>query len=106
MERFPTSDLDLFSDDAIQTPYPYWAELRDSGSAVWLKQHDIWVVARYDEVKAVLGNWRLFTTAAARLLSHAGTCFCQSPDVKRRWFPMCSNSVETTGNLTEGRRLY
>ncbi len=63
MDRFPTSGIDLFSDDAIRTPYPYWTQLRDLGPAVWLTRYNIWVVARYDEVKAVLGNWRLFTTA-------------------------------------------
>ena len=63
MERFPTSDLSLFSDEAIPTPCPYWSDLRDLRSAVWLTQHDIWAVARYDEVKAVLGNWRLFTNS-------------------------------------------
>lgn len=31
MERFPTFDLSLSSDDAIRTPYPYWSELRDLG---------------------------------------------------------------------------
>ena len=59
----PCSDIDLFSDDAIRTPYPLWKELRDIGPAVWLTRYDMWVVARYQDVKNVLGSWEMFTTA-------------------------------------------
>ena len=59
----PVSDIDLFSDEAIRAPYASWKELRDIAPAVWLTRHDMWVVARYAEVKEVLGNWQMFTTA-------------------------------------------
>jgi len=59
----PSSDIDLFSDEAIRTPYPFWKELRDIAPAVWLTRYDMWAVARYEDVKAVLGNWEVFTTA-------------------------------------------
>ena len=59
----PSSGIDLFSDEAIRTPYPFWKELRDIAPAVWLTRHDMWVVARYEQVKSVLGNWEMFTTA-------------------------------------------
>lgn len=57
------SDLDLFSDEAIRTPYAVWKEIRDIGSAVWLTRYNMWAVGRYEDVKAVLGNWKVFTTA-------------------------------------------
>ncbi len=63
MAKRPSSDIDLFSDAAIHTPYPAWTELRDIAPAVWLTRYDMWAVARYDDVKAVLGNWEVFTTA-------------------------------------------
>ena len=63
MTNRPCSDIDLFSDAAIQTPYTYWKELRDIAPAVWLTQYNMWAVARYDDVKSVLGNWEVFTTA-------------------------------------------
>ena len=63
MTDYPVSEIDLFSDDAIRLPYPYWNELRNLGPVVWLSKYDLWVVARYDQVKSVLGNWRVFTTA-------------------------------------------
>lgn len=59
----PVSDIDLFSDEAIRAPYASWKELRDIAPAVWLRRHGMWAVARYAEVKEVLGNWQMFTTA-------------------------------------------
>jgi len=59
----PSSDLELFSDEAIRTPYAVWKELRDIAPAVWLTRYDMWAVGRYEDVKAVLGNWEVFTTA-------------------------------------------
>ncbi|MEX0283779.1 MAG: hypothetical protein AB3N23_04150, partial [Paracoccaceae bacterium] len=59
----PETDIDLFSDALIRTPYDAWREIRDLGPAVWMSRYDMWVVARYAEVKEVLGNWQAFTTA-------------------------------------------
>lgn len=59
----PASAMDLFSDEAIRTPYPIWKDLRDIAPAVWLDRYNMWAVARYSDVKAVLGNWQVFTTA-------------------------------------------
>ncbi len=63
MTNRPASDADLFSDEAIRTPYAYWKDLRDTAPAVWLSRYDMWAVARYADVKDVLGNWQVFTTA-------------------------------------------
>ena len=63
MTSRPCLDIDIFSDDAIRTPYSAWKELRDTAPAVWMTRYDMWAVARYEDVKSVLGNWRVFTTA-------------------------------------------
>jgi hypothetical protein len=58
-----TSQLDPFSPEFRAARYSHYAELRALGPIVWLERHDIWVVARYDPVCAVLGDWRRFSNA-------------------------------------------
>jgi len=56
-------DVDLYSDEIIREPYATYRALRDAGSAVWLPRHDLWAVARFDEVREVLRNHRDFSSA-------------------------------------------
>jgi len=65
----PTSDLDLYSDDVLAEPYAHYRRLRDAGPAVWLERYNAWVVARYDPVRAVLRDWRTFSSAAGVALN-------------------------------------
>ena len=60
----PTSDLDLYSDDVLTEPYEHYRRLREAGPAVWLERHNVWVVARYDAVRAVLRDWKTFSSAS------------------------------------------
>lgn len=46
--------MDLFADDVLDDPYPTLRALRDTGSFVWLDEHDLFAVTRYDDVKRVL----------------------------------------------------
>jgi cytochrome P450 len=52
----PTSDVDLFSDDALAEPYEHYRNLRDLGPVVWLSTLDMYVVSRYDDVRSVLSS--------------------------------------------------
>ena len=65
----PTSDLDLYSDDVLAEPYAHYRRLRDAGPAVWLERYNAWVIARYDAVRAVLRDWRTFSSAAGVALN-------------------------------------
>lgn len=56
-------DEDIYTDDAIANPYPQYTRLREMGSAVYMSAHDVWAVARYDDVKAVLGDSETFSSA-------------------------------------------
>lgn len=58
-----TSELDPFSPEFRADPFTPYAELRELGPIVWLERHQIWVVARYDRVREVLGNWKQFSNA-------------------------------------------
>ncbi len=52
--------IDPFSDEVLDDPYPFYARVRDAGPAVYLPQHDVWAVARYDDVRGALLDWRTF----------------------------------------------
>jgi cytochrome P450 len=58
-----TSDLDPFSPEFRADPYPRYAELRALGPIVWLERYGIWVVSHYEQVRAVLNDWEIFSNA-------------------------------------------
>ena len=57
------SDIDLFSDGALEDPYPLYRELRDIGPAAWLTRHDCWFIGRHEDVRRALGDWQTFSSA-------------------------------------------
>ncbi len=59
----PTSDIDLWSDEALEEPYPLWSELRQAGPAVFLERYGIWALPRFAEVKEALRDHRRYTSA-------------------------------------------
>lgn len=62
LARKPVSDIDLWSDEVISDPYPYYRELRELGPAVWMPKHDIWVVPRFSSIREALLNGEVFTS--------------------------------------------
>jgi cytochrome P450 len=58
----PKSDIDLFSDESLYDPYPAYAELRETAPAVYMTATDAYALTRYDDVKAGLGDWALFSS--------------------------------------------
>lgn len=69
MKTRPESDIDLFSTEAIENPYPLYKQLRDLGPAVWMTRYDMWVIPRFKDVKHVQANWRQFTTSKGVAMS-------------------------------------
>jgi cytochrome P450 len=53
----------MFTDDARLNPYPRHRELRELGSVVYLRAHDVYAVTRYDAVHDVLENWQRYSSA-------------------------------------------
>lgn len=47
-------DNDLFTDETISNPYPIYKQIRDTGAAVWSSKHDVWLISRFDDVRAAL----------------------------------------------------
>jgi cytochrome P450 len=59
-----SSDLDPFSPEFRADPFSHYAQLLELEAAfIWLKRHSIWVVSRYEPVRAVLSDWRRFSNA-------------------------------------------
>jgi cytochrome P450 len=58
-----TSDLDPFSQDYFDDPYPAQAELREAAPAVWLRRYGVWGVARFEHVRAMLFDWKTFCSS-------------------------------------------
>jgi cytochrome P450 len=56
MTTLPDYAADLFTDEALDDPYPHYRELRDLGPAVRLTAHDLVAVSRYVEVRQVLDD--------------------------------------------------
>ena len=60
----PVSDIDLYHDEVLAEPFEAYRELRDAGPAVRLSKYPLWVIARYDKVRAALADDATFSSAA------------------------------------------
>lgn len=56
-------DVDPFSQPFFDDPFGDHAALRDAGPVVYLPRHDVFAVARYDDVRAMLLDWGNFSSA-------------------------------------------
>ncbi len=60
----PELDLDPFSREFLEDPFPHHVRLRDAGPVAWLRQYGVYAVGRHAEVRAVLQDWQAFSSAA------------------------------------------
>lgn len=60
----PASGIDLFADEVLLDPYPVFAELRETGSVVHLRENDVYALTRYDAIRGVLADWESFSSAS------------------------------------------
>ncbi|MDI3329436.1 MAG: cytochrome P450 [Micrococcus sp.] len=54
--------LDLFSEEVLQDSMPVYARLREQSPVVHLEQRDLWVITRYEDVRAALGDPETFSS--------------------------------------------
>ena len=84
-ESVPTSDIDLWTDSALRSPYDLWSELRATAPAVYMPKYDLWALPRYAEVREALKNWEVFSSASGVTLNErmnrilAGGTLCSDP---------------------------
>jgi cytochrome P450 len=62
-EFSPSYDIDLYADDVLDDPYPHYKALRDRGPAVWLPRNGLWAIGRHADVREVLFNHTIFSSA-------------------------------------------
>jgi cytochrome P450 len=63
MQGAPVYDVDIYSDEVIAEPYGHYLAIRDAGPAVWLPINGLWAVGRFADVRAVLRDYRRFSSA-------------------------------------------
>jgi cytochrome P450 len=68
----PRFELDLFSDENLTDPYPIYARFRAAGPVVYLPAIDAYVLSRYDDVRAGLGDHETFISGRGIGLSDEG----------------------------------
>jgi cytochrome P450 len=61
--QHPVSDLDPFSREYFDDPYPAQDRLREAGDAVWLSLYGVWATARFQHVRAMLFDWKTFCSS-------------------------------------------
>ena len=59
----PVSEVDPFCREFFEDPFSAHHELREAGAAVRLSRYDVWAVARYAEVHAILNDWQTFCSS-------------------------------------------
>ena len=64
IETSVSSKIDLFSDEVLLDPYPFFAELREQASVVRLEKNGVWALTRYDVIREALANWEVFSSNA------------------------------------------
>jgi 4-methoxybenzoate monooxygenase (O-demethylating) len=62
-QRPPVSEVDPFCRDFFENPFPAHQELREAGPVVRLSRYDVWAVARYQQVHAILNDWQTFCSS-------------------------------------------
>jgi 4-methoxybenzoate monooxygenase (O-demethylating) len=62
-EAAPVSDIDPFSPEFFEDPFPAHRQLRDLGPLVRLRRYPVWAAARYREVHAILNDWETFVSS-------------------------------------------
>lgn len=67
----PVSDVDLFTDAALDDPHPIYVELRGLGPVVYLERFEVYALTRYATAKQVLQDPAQFTSTKGIRLNAA-----------------------------------
>jgi cytochrome P450 len=57
-------DIDPFSEEFANNPYPFHERLREAGPVICLERYGIYGMARHAEVHAALNDWQSFISGA------------------------------------------
>lgn len=56
-------NIDVYSDEVLDDPYPHYRRLRELGPAVWLPKNQLWAISRHKDVREALRNHQIFSSA-------------------------------------------
>lgn len=59
----PALDIDPFCQAFFDDPYPAHAAIRDAGPVIYLPAYDVYALARYEDVRAMLLDWSSYSSA-------------------------------------------
>jgi cytochrome P450 len=62
-QKAPVLEVDPFCRDFFEDPFAAHQQLREAGPVVRLSRCDVWGVARYQQVHAILNDWRTFCSS-------------------------------------------
>jgi cytochrome P450 len=85
MTGIPDTDVDLFTDEALSDPYPFYQELRALGPAVRLTASEMYAFPQYREVREASGNSGVFSPAKGVMMNTEinakleGITWCSDP---------------------------
>jgi cytochrome P450 len=86
----PRYHADLFTDEALDDPYPHLRALRRTGPLVWLEAHGMYAATRYEEVRTILEDPTTFVSGEGVALNDVinslgrGTTLMSDGDEHRR----------------------
>jgi len=63
MASIPISDVNPFELDVRENPYDFYSEIREAGPVVHLRSLDLYAVSRFADVRRVLSDQRVFSSA-------------------------------------------
>jgi 4-methoxybenzoate monooxygenase (O-demethylating) len=72
LERAPGLDIDPYDDAFIADPYPGYAAMRCAGPVFYMPNYACWGMARYNEVRPALLDWKTYCSGMGVGYTHFG----------------------------------
>jgi cytochrome P450 len=60
--------FDPYSPAVDSDPFPFYRTLRDEYPCFWSREANMWVLSRYADLMAALGNWQTYSSARGNLM--------------------------------------
>jgi cytochrome P450 len=60
--------FDPYSPAVDADPFPFYKTLRDEYPCFWSREANMWVLSRYADIMAALGNWQTYSSARGNLM--------------------------------------
>lgn len=61
--------FDPYSPAVDADPFPFYKVLRDEHPCFWSKEANMWVLSRYADIMAALGDWQTYSSAQGNLMT-------------------------------------